>query len=236
MTDSYSTIDKIVRGVLIKIGEDTTHKYEQLLEFAYDFLDELNFDSLANIKDGEFEICRDRDVKLPSDCIDYVMVGIRVGNYIKILRHNNEIPNTPCCGDDQVAPIYQDIVPTENRYLFNIGDLCLYGYGYGGYEHTFSYNRKTRTISFSSEINLGKVYVKYLSSDYGPESVVDLVAKKAAEYYILWQYYLMTRKDNVAGTYERLYYNEVDNKMPRRTSHYTIQDHYHIIGQTYSLY
>lgn len=234
MTEHYSTVDKIVRETLVKMGEDTDHKYEQFLPFAYDGLDELNYHSIPNIKDGEFEICRDRDLTLPADCVDYVMVGILVGNCIKILRHNNNNPLAPKCCDDQVTPIYSPVDTNWDKYYFN--NLGLYGYGYGGYEHTFSYNRSTRTISFSSDVNLGKAYVKYLSSDYGKDSLVDPIHKKALEYYLYWQYYMTTRRDPIFKEYKHLFYNELENKIPRLLNRYSAQDHYEIINKHYSPY
>lgn len=233
---NYSTVDKIVRETLIKMGEDTLHKYSLLLVHANTFLEEFNIDTAQELKTVKLEMDSHRKVMLPDDYIDFSKVGIQVGDRVRLLTYNAELAKLPACENEATANIYRPIDADEFGVPFiNYRGHELVGYGKGHYKEGFIIDRGLRIIRFGTEINVGNIYLEYISNqvEVCAETPVNPLAKDALQNWILWHYYLH-RKDPIYPQYEQYYYR-AERKMHNRMDPFSIADIQAILEDNYSL-
>lgn len=209
MATNYFTVDKILKELLHKTGEDTLHNYNRLLPYAYDFLDQFKANGAGEIRTISLDLSSTRTVRLPDDFIRYSKVGVMVGDKVRVLSYNSELSNLPACEAATVG-IYQPYTPADHSVPFLNYGRELIGFGRGGYDECFSLDKSARLLRFGTAVNVGKVYLEYISSEINLtcDTPVNPMAKKAMESYVLWQYYLH-RKDPMFRVYDD-YYNRRD--------------------------
>jgi hypothetical protein len=231
--NKYFSVDKIVKSLLVKLEETGLNKYAKFVELAFDFLDELTFDTKAQeVRTISLEMQPDRTICLPRDYMDYIKIGIQIGDKIKVLSQNNKMSLLPPTKDTPKLAIDALDVSVRipfNNYINEYGEHQggIYGYGNGGYYGDFVVDEQKRIIRFSSDMPVMPIYIEYISncSCSCEEDYVHPYAKKAMEYYILWQHYHHKGK-NYVGEAQRNrdeYYNEL-RKTRARLKGISIQD------------
>jgi hypothetical protein len=233
--NKYYTVDKIVKGLLLSLEETGLTKYAKFVKLANDFMDELRFDTKAeDIRTLSLEMATDRTVCLPRDYMDYVKIGIQVDDKVKVMTQNEKLsllpPSTPR-DDSTKVPFRNYLVNGEHKGGF-------YGYGNGGYYGDFKIDTKNKLIRFPSDVEVQPIYIEYISncSCDCEEDYVHPYAKKAMEYYILWQHYLHKGKNYraEASDFREEYYNEL-RKTRARLHPLSVQDIINISERNFKL-
>lgn len=83
------TLDNIVRSALMDKGYPL-HFYLQFLQYGVDCVRQLNFDTLGNIKSVRLPVNSYKAVTIPCDYVDYVRVGIQLGQYVEPMAEKKE--------------------------------------------------------------------------------------------------------------------------------------------------
>lgn len=126
---------------------------------------------------------------LPVNYVNWSKVGIKIGQYLKVLAVNPEMHQLIRQeGDDVVAglPLYQmpngiDIHSYPGYQFFNYNGSSLFGFGSGslpskGHFNIVKRGDSTREITFDYDVNVGtKIVLEYISDGLSPDgnSVVD---------------------------------------------------------------
>lgn len=243
MANKIYTIDKVVRQLMIEMGESTTHIFELLLPQAYSFLNEFKTTASKETKTVKLKISNLRTAKLPDDFIDYVKLGVNHGRNVRILAHNPLLSNLPEC-DKSNYPLYHisknepyyPLSKDEPYYPFIGWGEDLLGYGMGGFEDSFKIDFENGVIRFGSEVNVGNLYLEYRSNEWNPcgHTAINPMVIPVMQNYILWKYYLR-RKDGMYRQYEQYYYRELTN-YGNKTDVLGISDIYAGLNRNYTLY
>jgi len=232
----YQTIMEIVDTVLIDIGEQTNHQAPKYLNWALRGLKELQFDTHAAPREINILMNANKTVSFPSDYIDWVEVGIWVGNQVFPLAFNSKLVTSygrDNCGNPTIQTARKDSYHRDSGhyyyggYVFNessnhtgftSGNLC-YNYGY------FDVDDERGWFTFSSEVPTGTIHLKYLTNGINAtgDSLVHTYAAEALTSYIHWK-----RKQhgdkfsaNEREHERQLYYNEL-RKAKARLSGITV--------------
>lgn len=170
----YETIDSIVRSYLADQGYNTLHKYIQYLHWGLKALRIWNMDSAEEVKTVKLSMDARKAIKLPDDYINWIKVGIKVGDRIDAFVNDNSIalhhekkpmekpkPNEPYCK-------YRFMNYRDGNGKF-LGYVDGYGYGHNGVGY-FRVNEALREIQFSAEVNRCSVLLEYVSDGFNPHS------------------------------------------------------------------
>src|SRR5262245_61632986 len=101
-----SNLDTIVRGELLNHGF-SLHFYLQVLKYASDCLREMAMDDLKVVNSAELTLTSYKAVTLPCDYLDFVAMGPKNGQYIKLMAATdgfNRMYNYNSSGDPQPWP------------------------------------------------------------------------------------------------------------------------------------
>jgi len=231
--DSYVTLDKIVRQALIANGEESLHKYSRYLLFAMEGAKDFYIDSAQDVKTVMLTMDSVKQAHLPSDFVDWVKVGIAIGDRIKVMGVCESLPiltKRDNCGNLQpyksdvpINDIPVDYLSYGGYYFFNYtnewGELLggLYGIGGGytdsGYFRVLRNQGNNAILQFNSDVDNTDVYVEYISNGFDPkaETIINSYAEKAIQFYIHWR--VAWHKDGAssgsAKESEFQYYNEL---------------------------
>lgn len=238
--DSYATLDQIVRSALADDGEQSLHKYQRYLHFAFEGAKDFFLDSAQDVKTVMLTMNNIKQVELPVDYVDWVKVGIRCGDVIKTfgvqdnlpLLHNkddcdNPVPFDSCGCDVNTLPTDYGVLGGykffnfTNQYGEIIGGLFGVGGGYTdrGYFTVIRNQGDHGLIQFNSEVNDTEIYLEYITNGFNPteETVINSLAEKAIKFYIHWR--VEQHKNGPASgnaqAWEFQYYNEL-RKVRRR--------------------
>jgi hypothetical protein len=177
-----TTLDDIVKSVLIHQEKYTTHEYMRLMHIAHQGLKQLTFDILMNKKVDLLEVSDSLRVDLPDDYVDYSFVGL-IGSdgRIKPLGRRTDIPLVGT----------QNTVPSTQQDLGFV-DGGLYGYGGGQNENGYyspTIDHENNQMVLTS-IAAGKyVYLEYIGdgSTATGDTVVHPYAEDALITYVHWK-------------------------------------------------
>ncbi len=221
-----TTIDNIVRGYLFS-AQRPIHYYVQALHYALECLQELNYDTLPNIRSTLLTVNAFNEVTLPDDYVDLTFIGEKVGQYIKPLVLSptyNRLPNL----DDQSAQIpYARPENIDFSSYFNVGS----GYWFSGFvndhgEHLgrhfgrgnglekdgYKVIEERNVIQLNTSIREGCIiYIEYLNfDDTKTSSLVSKYAEKAIKAYIAWQFKEWGKRTPLSEKerYKRMFSNE----------------------------
>lgn len=196
----WTSIDHIVRSVLNQKNY-TIHWYWQYLKYAADCYRELHFDALRVIQTVKLPVNAHKAIPLPCDYVDWVKVGIPLGQQVRPLvqtRGINRLNNYNDAGeittytgvqdDDGVWNYtgYWDVI--ENDYGENLGRD--FGYKNSNMSDSFIELRERGEIQLSERITSEYVILEYISDGTGLTDAatrVDPLAQVAIETYIKWQ-------------------------------------------------
>lgn len=217
----YKRLKDIVKRVLAELRETSMHKYALLKSYGVDFCRDyyILVDNSQNVVTREFPVDVLKRVKLPDDYINYVKIGVRVGDHVLAFLRDEELAlyqDTDDCGEGVANP---NAHPEEDEFFAqNFGGSWwfsnplnswgehtggFYGYGNGRIKNSFTIDNGS--IQLSSNITAEAVYMEYVSSSriYGDDTFVPITAEEACKSYIKWKFASDDRKPNQAVINQR---------------------------------
>lgn len=216
---------KIVEEYLLEsLGETTLHKYPRLLQIAISGLREMNTDVEGIIKTVELPVGSNDTVSLPSDFIDYRLIGVcSTDGTIQSLGLNANMcpPLYDDCGNLIGSPERSQDVPFygyDNIYSqgssFRNGESIGRRFGQGGGYNKFGYYRVWKDRGYITLTNFtgGSIILEYLGDiDTVDENyMVHPYMVEAIKSWIYWKY--IQRKPQYSGNEKmmarREYYNQ----------------------------
>ena len=225
---SYISLDEIIKSLLIQMGEQTEHKYMQMLDIGIRGIKELTMDSTQEVKLTTLTVNSNLTADLPCDFVGYRRIGINVpGEYGVLETHS-------LAKSDDMAFVHDDVVgcpTTISRTLSNTiesvdstfwisnyrgGENTGGVYGMGGGHNThgaYRICREKNQIEVSSNFTTGsELILEYISdgSTNDGSYEIHVYAEEALRSYIWWKH--MQRKRNTSGQDRELarrdWYNE----------------------------
>ena len=207
----WYSLNAIVRNVLLRRGYPL-HYYMQFLVNAKDCLREMSLDSLGVINTELLDVVVDGGynvVNLPCGYIDYVKVGVRVGQYVKPLLERdsiNRLHNYDDSGDITAYSGVTDVATTESNVSLTSSSVFLqdtvtwdsygeyigrqYGFsGAGSESDTFKVLPERNQIQLNENISVDKIVLEYIGDGMCSDSAtqVDVYAVATIEAYIISQ-------------------------------------------------
>lgn len=219
---AYVKLDEIIKSLLIQMGEQTEHKYMQMLDIGIRGVKELAFDVTQSVKAVSLPINDNLTVDLPCDFVNYRRIGVCINGGLESLGLDTEMciaPNYDGCGDPiAVATTSNNIESIESvswitdyRGGENIGGA----YGIGGGNNSRGYyriNKETNQIVLSSDFSGDSIVLEYISDGSGDTGTFEIhvFAEEAVRAYMWWKH--LQRKKYVSGQEKELarrdFYNE----------------------------
>lgn len=201
----YSKLDYIVKGFLLNRGY-TLHWYVQFLKYASDCLRELSMDDLKIVNNAVLTLNSYSAATIPADCLDWIAVGVRNGQYVKPLtqvsgfnrNYNYDANGNPQSypsiieGASDLAyfgvPYLTYYVNSYNSRGENIGGL--YGFRTDGAPFIYEVIKERNEIQFDPSLGFDKVVLTYISDGRtsSAASMIDKYAEKTIEDWIDWQH------------------------------------------------
>lgn len=198
----YTTVDSIVKDVLIDLGEETEHLYLKFLHWGLKAAKENAYDCSKEIKTVRLTMSPAKTVDLPLDYINYVKVGIVVGDKLKTFLVNDNLEkrtDVDECGNALPRETSSSLNSLSNHSFFGHGYLFSnyngYGNGIWGYGGSCgnighcSIDREHDQIQFSSEVTTTDICLEYITNgiDMTGETTVHQFAEDMIRLYIHWQ-------------------------------------------------
>lgn len=198
----FTTIDKIVRGVLIQ-KRQPLHYYLEYAKHALDCLRELTFDSLRVVNTTELTINEDGYyADLPCDYVDWTKIGVKIGQFVQPITERdsiNRLHNYNSQGEiinyGDPSRAILDFPFWPGYWMFqNIDDLGenigrLYGYNTGISNSSFKIIPERGQIQFTESIETNIIVLEYISDGQTSDNAtqVDPYAESCIESYISWK-------------------------------------------------
>lgn len=219
---TFTTLDKIVRGVLLQ-KRWPIHFYIECLTHAQRCLEELHFDTLGNVRSVKLALNSYNAVTLPCDYMDYCEVGIPNGPYVQALAQKATLNRLNTYDADGNKTAYDTeeavggIVGHGAFVWFNENqELTGRMFGSAGDQSKgFKLLKERNEIQFDSGVDATHIILTYISdgSESDNATQVNPYAKSAIESWIFWKY-----KENARS------YSEYERTRARRQF-----DHDHMI-------
>jgi len=221
--DKYSTLDSIIRQLLLEQGETTERRYPVFLAYGYAFL---NGEYPAQQPGGKtlktvlFEIGLDGTAELPTDFVSLVSLGRVVGNKVRTLAYNDRLAPAGTMdnlGDYPLGYAPQASWPSIRCWGWEALGLTGwdgYCYGWGEFEEEFAIDTAESTIRVSSALagaNAGTLVLQYQSNDMAPGQPTPIHPfwQQALKSWMLWNWYLKAKENiGLAREHEGLYRKE----------------------------
>lgn len=204
------TLDKIIKELLVEMGEEGAHKYNVLLNIGKSGLRELNMDISGTAKIAvfgtttgngvDYEISTDTlSAPLPEDYISYKRIGVCINNVMRPLGYNPRLCLDKMyddCGNPEVrSSRVGDDVFLEYPLHYENGEMLGAYFGVGGGNNSFGYYRIDEDfgqIQFGSLISGHPVVMEYLAD-----------AEKVNGQFLIHPYLVETIKSFMAWGYVR---------------------------------
>ena len=184
------------------------HWYLQALKFGSDCLRELTFDTLKNVNTIKLAVDSTGAVDLPCDYVDWVKVGVPVGQYVQPLKQKgaiNRLQNLDSTGqpinypDDSVilSPFNYPYLNGVNGYWWGNGFSSngqylgkWYGFNSGNIQDGFGVFRERAQIQLDQYSGATYIILEYISDGQSSDSGTQIhpYAQKTIEAYVLWQF------------------------------------------------
>lgn len=227
MANQYVTIDQIVRSTLGDRGE-TNHLYSSYMRFAIKGYREFNYDHALEIKTESLAMTAYNAVNLPCDFVDWVKIGVPVGDRILRLSPGSDINliNTTDDDGDETTNIsanevdfgYDDYYEHQGEWYglyFNArGENLGRNFGNGGSTGgQFVIKKDREQIQFTSDINCDNIYLEYITDGINPSggTLVHKYAQSTIEAFIHWQVakFKFGAASNEAQALKQEHYNQL---------------------------
>ena len=186
------------------MGEQTEHKYMQMLDIGIRGVKELTFDTTQEVKVTSLTLNSNLTADLPCDYVKYRRIGVyKNQDYYSLgLDENMPMPiGVDGCGNPINRSVTEDTDNLENVYWMinyrggeNTGGI--YGLGGGNNENGYyRIDKENNQIVFSSEFGGSSVVVEYISDGSGDSGQYEIhvFAEEALRAYIWWKH-LQRRK------------------------------------------
>ena len=205
---SYISLDEIIKSLLIQMGEQTEHKYMQMLDIGIRGIKELTMDATQEIKMVVLSVNSNLTAGLPCDFVGYRRIGVNVPGDLDsgILETHSLAENTDIAltGSDVVGcpvtvsrRLSDTMENVDSTYWIanyrggeNIGGV----YGMGGGHNTHGFyrmNKEKNQIEVSSNFTTGsEIVLEYISdgSTNDGSYEIHIYAEEALRAYIWWKY------------------------------------------------
>lgn len=192
----YTTLDNLIREILLNERRTTLHKYIWYLSYAIKSFRQFMIDDSREVKTTLLVMDNKKSVKFPNDLISWNKIGLIFKDRVKLfipdetiaLYHEKEAgvyqPNEPWISRDALdLPFYNYYDSARGRTILNLKGKAYNSIGY------YRFNEACREIQFSADVDKCSVYVEYLANCCGPcnKTYVPIVAmdmlQEAIQYY-----------------------------------------------------
>jgi hypothetical protein len=237
------TLDSIIRSALMDLGAGM-ERYETFRHWAIEGLRDFHFDMAQEIRTVQLSLTAWKAIELPTDFVDWAMLGVVVNNQIQCFTNDERISLFREDADENgeidpiVAPVdttIRDSNPNDRLWFWNnynangeyTGQLFGLTVKFNGVGY-FRMNKERREIQFSPNIDGNtKIYLEYISDGYNPseKTVVNIYAAKLIKLYIHWQRTKYSNSATVMAKREAKddYWNEY-SKVQNRLNPITVAD------------
>ncbi len=203
----YTTVDSLVRGVLLK-ERKPLHWYVEYLSHACSGIKRLNTTTLKNVNSKKLTVNSYKAVDIPCDYVDWVRVGFSVGENVRPLIHDDNLNRLNNYDSSGNKVVYENVLP-DGTDINSIGYMEPYYYNapyqYGSINYTplFGYdpsrsdwkfvvlpNRGSNgEIQLSANFPYDNIILDYITDGLEADSAtrVDPLAVPALEKWIMWQ-------------------------------------------------
>lgn len=106
----YTTLDKVVKGVLLQ-KKFPIHFYIDFLVYAQRAFEEISWDTIGNIRALKLSINSYGAITLPSDFVDIIKIGLSYGQFVRPMHHREAINRLNEFQYDRVVATLGAIVP-----------------------------------------------------------------------------------------------------------------------------
>lgn len=200
------------------------HFYLKFLNYGINCLRELKMDVMRNVIPVRLKLNSYKAAKLPCDYVDFVVIGIQVGQYVKRLPQKKTLNRLKNFDDNGTPEQYPDVrrpgvypfsyswPRSWNDYLWTVNDKGenkgrLFGFGGGSFRMSYKIIKEREEIQFDTDFPCDEVYMEYISDGFdncGCDTMIHPYAYDTIKNYILWQYFLNTKKlMKIAPLWER---------------------------------
>ena len=248
----FVSLDECIKNAIMDTGE-TMHVYERYKKWGLDTYKSFNFDLDAVVKTVVLSLTAWKAVTLPSDYVDYVMIGVEFDRQIRLFTNDRRISlhlpeNVPPDGEPAVVTGSNQLPdPTDiTRYFFyNLdGRWMDEGKLYGLAAKTngvgeFKMNKERGEIQFNIALNSSTpIYLEYISTGIDPteQICVNVYAGKLIELGIhRWRHHF-SRSSSIAEKQlaEKAYYQEY-NMVQNRLCPLRAEDVMEVMRDAYRL-
>lgn len=203
---TVTSLDQIVRNFIMKRSY-TIHWWVEFMVYAKECLRELALDDLKIINTKLLTVGDQNQADLPSDYVDYVEVGVQVGQNVKPLVETDKInplvnrdssfnpinynENTENITDPQ--PFYGALSPFSwNQVSWNeYGEFTgrMFGMGAGVQDDVFSVFPERNQIQLTENLSVDHILLRYISSGMSVDAASQITpyAYQTISTYIMWQ-------------------------------------------------
>jgi hypothetical protein len=178
----FTTVDSLVRELLIEEHKNSTHEYLRYLTIANRGLKTLTFDVLGNTKATLLTVGSNLRVDLPEDYVDYTFVGIIASDgRLHTMGNRDNIPTAGSTTTVQARP---------DDFYYYYGGV----FGFGGGQNRNGYYKpdidyENWQMLFTS-MEIGKViYLEYITNGQreGGHNIIHPYCEEALIAYVYWK-------------------------------------------------
>ncbi len=192
----YTTLDNVIREILLNERRTTLHKYIWYLSYAIKSFRQFMIDESREVKTTLLIMDNKKSVKFPNDLIQWTKIGLIFKDRVKLF-----IPDeTIALHFEKEGGVYQPNDPWVSRDALNLPfsnfyddvrgriNLPLKGKAYNSIGY-YRFNKACREIQFDAAVDKCSVYVEYIANVCGPcnKTYVPIVAmdmiQEAIQYY-----------------------------------------------------
>ena len=199
---SYVTLDSVVKNVISDSHGSSTHEYLRMLQWGIRGIKKFNFDITSSFKSVEIPVTSTGTIDLPSDFVDYIVIGSVIAGRVIDLTYNrrlnmNQVFNS--CGQPelidrgtnsrQIPGIFADA--TWYFYNYRNGQNLGQIFGFGGLKDGEGYriDEDRGIIQFSNNMVGSIIYLEYLTDGLSPsgDTLVHVHTEEALIQWIHWK-------------------------------------------------
>jgi len=214
----FVNLEYAVKTTIMRMDEDDRN-YEKYMQLAIDGVTKLNMGILPSVKVAHLTLDDMNSCNLPSDYIDYTLIGIEIGGRLWTLTRNTNIslPLGDNCGDWTRDTIttgsnenFLELSPdVSSGYMFNqhyyngTQFSALYAAGGGFNKAYYRIDERNRRLIMLVQGSLSgyNIVLEYTSSGVNKDTVIPRDAVEYLSSYIVWQS-IMYRRDVSTGEKE----------------------------------
>jgi hypothetical protein len=195
-TQGYTTIDNLIREIILNEGRTTLHKYLWYLSYALKAHRQFAIDDSKEFKTKKLVMDNKRAVRFPDDLIQWNKIGLMFKDRVEVIVPDETIalfhekegsvyqPNDPWISDEVWDIPFHNYYNAEGRRQ----NMFLRGKAYNrvGY---YRLNEACREIQFSADLDKCSVYIEYVGNCSSPcnKTFVPVIAmdmiQEAIQYY-----------------------------------------------------